>query len=198
MKKILVLFSHPKYEKSKVNSALINHIKDIDGVTFHDLYERYPDFHIDVEVEKELLEAHDIIIWHHPFYWYSCPPLMKQWIDLVLEFDWAYGPNGNALKSKTCLNVITTGAAREVYCSEGTNSFTVNQFLRPFEQTANLCGMNYLPPFAVMGTHTLTEDQLANYVIQYGKLIYLLQQNLELYDFNGCFFLNDIPQLQPQ
>ncbi|WP_179334898.1 glutathione-regulated potassium-efflux system oxidoreductase KefF [Winogradskyella costae] len=198
MKKILVLFSHPKFEKSRVNKALVDHIKDMEGVTFRDLYECYPSFHVDVEAEKELLKAHDIIIWHHPFYWYSCPPLMKQWIDLVLEFGWAYGPNGNALQSKTCLNVITTGGAREVYCSEGTNSFTVNQFLRPFEQTANLCGMNYLPPFAVMGTHQLTENQLNAYVTQYSQLIKLLQQNLALSEFNGCFFLNDIPQLQPQ
>ncbi|MCK0158227.1 NAD(P)H-dependent oxidoreductase [Cellulophaga sp. F20128] len=70
MKKIIVLFSHPKFEKSVANTALVNHIKDIEGVTFHDLYERYHDFNIDVEAEKLLLNAHDIIIWHHPFYWY--------------------------------------------------------------------------------------------------------------------------------
>ncbi|MDP5062318.1 MAG: NAD(P)H-dependent oxidoreductase [Maribacter sp.] len=23
-------------------------------------------------------------MWHHPRYWYSCPPLLKQWIDMVL------------------------------------------------------------------------------------------------------------------
>tara|TARA_R110002050_G_scaffold56512_3_gene127090 strand:- start:42558 stop:43151 length:594 start_codon:yes stop_codon:yes gene_type:complete len=196
MKNILVLFSHPKFEKSRANTALVNHIKDIEGVTVHDLYERYPDFHIDVPAEQELLNAHDVIIWHHPLYWYSCPPLMKQWIDMVLEFGWAYGPEGNALQSKTCLNVITTGGSREVYCSEGTNSFTVNQFLRPFEQTANLCGMTYFPPFAVMGTHKLSDDELTAYVDQYGKLINLLQQNLTINDFNGFSFLNDIPHLQ--
>tara|TARA_R110000868_G_scaffold4211_1_gene26392 strand:- start:41657 stop:42250 length:594 start_codon:yes stop_codon:yes gene_type:complete len=196
MKKILVLFSHPKFEKSRANTALVNHIKDIEGVTLHDLYERYPDFHIDVPAEQELLNAHDVIIWHHPLYWYSCPPLMKQWIDMVLEFGWAYGPEGNALQSKTCLNVITTGGSREVYCSEGTNSFTVNQFLRPFEQTANLCGMTYFPPFAVMGTHKLSDDELIAYVDQYGKLINMLQQNLTINDFNGFSFLNDIPHLQ--
>ena len=196
MKKILVLFSHPKFEKSRANTALVNHIKDIEGVTLHDLYERYPDFHIDVPAEQELLNAHDVIIWHHPLYWYSCPPLMKQWIDMVLEFGWAYGPEGNALQSKTCLHVITTGGSREVYCSEGTNSFTVNQFLRPFEQTANLCGMTYFPPFAVMGTHKLSDDELIAYVDQYGKLINMLQQNLTINDFNGFSFLNDIPHLQ--
>ncbi|WP_452232226.1 NAD(P)H-dependent oxidoreductase [Lacinutrix sp. MEBiC02595] len=195
MKKILILFSHPKFEKSRVNQALINHIKDKEHVTIHDLYEEYPDFNIDVTVEKELLNQHDIIIWHHPFYWYSCPPLMKQWIDMVLEFNWAYGPEGNALQGKICLNAITTGASKEVYCSEGYNSFTVKQFLRPFEQTAILCGMEYFPPFAVMGTHKLTDEALTDYKINYGKLIDLLQVNLSTNDFENKSFINDIPQL---
>ncbi|APY01020.1 glutathione-regulated potassium-efflux system oxidoreductase KefF [Lacinutrix venerupis] len=195
MKKILVLFAHPKFEKSRVNQTLINHIQDKENVTIHDLYEQYPDFHIDVNAEKELLNKHDIIIWHHPFYWYSCPPLMKQWIDMVLEFNWAYGPEGKALYKKTCLNVITTGGSKEVYCSEGYNSFTIRQFLRPFEQTAILCGMDYFPPFAVMGTHNLSDQALNDYKNYYGKLIDVLQSNLSLKDIESKSFINDIPQL---
>ena len=196
MKKILVLFSHPKFEKSRANTALVSYIQDMEGVTFHDLYERYPDFHIDVDAEKELLTAHDIIIWHHPLYWYSCPPLMKQWIDMVLEFGWAYGPEGNALNGKTCLNVITTGGSKEVYCAQGSNSFTINEFLRPFEQTATLCGMQYYPPFTVMGTHQLSNDQLDTHAITYKSLLQLLQKEIIVPDVNNCIFLNDLPELK--
>ena len=196
MKKILILFSHPKFEKSRANTILVDKIKYMEGITFHDLYEIYPDFQIDVEYEKRLLEQHDVIIWHHPFYWYSCPPLMKQWIDLVLEFGWAYGPKGNALQSKTCLNVITTGGSRDVYCSQGSNSYSVNEFLRPFEQTAILCGMTYFPPFAVMGTHLLSDAEIQEHANQYEKLIGLLKQNVSVDSIDGCAFLNDIPQLQ--
>uniref|UniRef100_UPI0030DDDD5A NAD(P)H-dependent oxidoreductase n=1 Tax=uncultured Roseivirga sp. TaxID=543088 RepID=UPI0030DDDD5A len=99
MQSILVLFAHPKFEHSKTNKALVSKIQNREGVTFHDLYELYPDFNIDLQREKELLTKHDVIIWHHPFYWYNCPPLMKQWMDVVLEFNWAYGPQGNALES---------------------------------------------------------------------------------------------------
>ncbi|CAZ98390.1 NAD(P)H-dependent oxidoreductase [Zobellia galactanivorans] len=196
MKNILVLFSHPKFEKSRANVILVDKIKDKEGVTFHDLYERYPDFNIDVDAEKALMSAHDIIIFHHPFYWYSCPPLMKQWIDVVLEFGWAYGPNGTALQSKKCLNVITTGGSRELYCSQGSNSYSVTEFLRPFEQTANLCGMQYLPPFAVMGTHRIPIEELHAYAEQYDRLLDVLQQNLKRADVRGFSFINDIPQLQ--
>ena len=196
MKKILILFAHPKFEKSRANLALVDRIKEIEGITFHDLYEQYPNFNVDVVAEQSLLDQHDVIIWHHPFYWYSCPPLMKQWIDMVLEFNWAYGPQGKALHGKTCLNVLTTGGSKEVYCSEGYNSFTVSQFLRPFEQTANLCGMMYLPPFAVMGTHNLTVEKLTEYAHSYGNLIELLKTDISVEDSQGYSFLNDIPKLK--
>ncbi|KOF04324.1 NAD(P)H oxidoreductase [Roseivirga seohaensis subsp. aquiponti] len=196
MKNVLVLFAHPKFEHSKTNKALVDKIQHREGVTFHDLYERYPDFNIDLPKEKELLNTHDVIIWHHPFYWYNCPPLMKQWIDVVLEFNWAYGPKGNALQDKKCLNVITTGGTREVYCSSGNNHYSVNEFLRPFEQTARLCGMEYLPPFTVMGTHNLSKEDLEIHVNQYDQLISALQEDKAFKITKDCDFLNDTPLLK--
>lgn len=195
MSNVLILFAHPKFEASRTNKLLVEQVSGLEGVTFHDLYEHYPDFHIDIGREKKLLEAHDIIVWQHPFYWYSCPPLMKQWIDLVLEFGWAYGPNGNALQSKKCLSVITTGGTRAVYCNEGTNAYSVNEFLRPFEQTARLCGMEYLPPFTVMGTHTLLETDLNEYASKYVRLIKILQ-NTDHIDLSNCAFFNDATALK--
>ena len=94
--------------------------------------------------------------------------------------------------NKTVFNVITTGGSREVYCTEGYNTYTINEFLRPFEQTATLCGMNYLPPFAVMGTHHLSEEDLLNYANQYEQLIDLLQVDFKATQLSNCSFLNDL------
>ena len=197
MKKILILFAHPRYESSRANQALLAGISKLEGVTIHDLYEHYPDFNIDVNYEKELLTQHDIIVWQHPFYWYSCPPLLKQWIDMVLEFGWAYGSVGQALEGKQVLNVLTTGGNREVYCTEGRNNYTIKEFLRPFEQTARLCGMEYLPPFAVMGTHQLSYEVLRKDVQLYrGLLQSLMKQELVIPTADSCQFLNDLPILQ--
>src|SRR5688572_21430172 len=99
-RKVLILFAHPRFEHSEVNKVLIRSIESEPEITVHDLYEEYPDFNIDIQKEKELLRDHDIVIWHHPLYWYSAPPLLKQWIDLVLEYGWAYGPGGDALSGK--------------------------------------------------------------------------------------------------
>lgn len=196
MEKILILFAHPKFEQSRTNKVLVQGVDQLEGVTFHDLYQSYPDFHIDTSFEKQLLEQHDIIIWHHPFYWYSCPPLMKQWIDLVLEYGWAYGPEGNALKGKKCLQIVTTGGSAKVYCAEGRNMYSINEFLRPFEQTARLCQMQYLTPFAIMGTHLLSENDLQKYAAQYQQIMTCLQQGKPIRNVKHCVFQEDIPEFK--
>lgn len=150
--RVLVLFAHPAFQKSRAHRELAAAARGTEGVTFHDLYEAYPDFQIDVAREQALLLAHDAIVFQHPFYWYSCPALLKEWLDLVLEFGFAYGPAGTRLHGKSLLSVITTGGGAQAYTPEGHNRFTMAELLRPFEQTAALCGMTWLPPFIVHGT----------------------------------------------
>jgi glutathione-regulated potassium-efflux system ancillary protein KefG len=192
MNNILILFAHPRFEKSKTNRALLTNIGRIDGVTLNDLYEQYPDFNIDVDREKELLLAHQIIIWHHPFYMYSAPALLKQWIDLVLEHGWAHGKNGDNLKNKIIFNVITSGGTREVYAASGHNRFTIRAFLLPFEQTATLCKMIYLPPFAVQGTYLLTAEALKSHVKMYHTLLErLVKDDFDVEALKKVEFLND-------
>jgi glutathione-regulated potassium-efflux system ancillary protein KefG len=171
MLKVLILFAHPRLEKSRINLKLLDVIPVDLPITLHDLYEAYPDFNIDVEVEKKLLLEHDVIIWHHPFYWYSCPPLLKQWIDMVLELGWAYGPGGIQLSGKYVFNVITTGGAGEAYTHGGRNRFTIDELMAPFDQTAFLCKMNYLPPFAIQGTHRLTDAEVDDHARRYENML---------------------------
>jgi glutathione-regulated potassium-efflux system ancillary protein KefG len=158
--KILVLFAHPVLEKSRVNKYLIEGLEDIDGLTFHDLYENYPALDIDVAKEQELLLNHNVVVFHHPFYWYSTPAIIKEWQDLVLTHGWAYGSQGVALKGKYMMNVVTTGGSASAYEEGGHNNFTMREFLAPMEQTANLCKMIFLPPFTVHGTLSISSKEL--------------------------------------
>ena len=77
MRRVLILFAHPRFEKSRVNRSLLSTLPLSEAITLHDLYERYPDHNIDVETEKQLLAAHDVLIWHHPFYTFSAPAILK-------------------------------------------------------------------------------------------------------------------------
>src|SRR5436190_1229446 len=115
LNRVLILFAHPALEKSKVNKALADAVKNIDGITFRDLYEEYPDMIIDIGREQTFLTNHDVIVFQHPFYWYNTPALLKEWADLVLEYGYAYGDNGDKLKGKAWIHAITTGGPQEDY-----------------------------------------------------------------------------------
>lgn len=188
---VLIQFAHPALEKSRANRVLLAAAQDVPGVTINDLYEAYPDFDVDVDREQDLLLRHDFILLHHPFYWYSAPALVKQWEDLVLEHGWAYGREGNALTGKHLMNVITTGGRAEAYQPEGYNRFTIRQFLTPFEQTARLCKMTYLPPFVVHGTHRLDEAGIEAAAERYRALLTQLAAGLVPIDHTPDIFTNE-------
>jgi glutathione-regulated potassium-efflux system ancillary protein KefG len=192
IKKTLVLFAHPRFENSRIHQALLKKIKNLTGLRIHDLYEHYPEFNIDVEYEKNLLLEHDIIVWMHPFYWYSAPPILKQWIDLVLQHGWAYGKGGTALTGKRVLSCISSGGPREAYQSEGFHTYSVHEFLRPFERTATLCNMEYLPPFFVHGSHKISDEELEKNGILYQQLlIQLTHSSVDSSELKKHFYLND-------
>jgi glutathione-regulated potassium-efflux system ancillary protein KefG len=174
---ILILFAHPAFERSRVHRQLVDAVAELPGVTFHDLYQAYPDFDVDVRREQELLTAHEVVVLQHPFYWYSTPPLVKQWEDLVLEHGWAYGTGGAALHGKRLLSAISAGGPQRAYCAAGSNRFSVRQLLAPLEQTARLCGMEYLPPFVVFGTHQLGTEQIGGAAAEYRRLIEALRDD---------------------
>ncbi len=193
MNKILVLFAHPAFEQSKVHRILIEAIKQLKGVTINDLYENYPEFDIDVEKEKALLLDHDIIIWQHPLFWYSGPALLKQWQDLVLVHGWAYGNQGHALDGKRIFNVMSSGGEMDAYQVNSIHGSTMQAFLLPFERTAQLCRMIYLPPFWVSGTHQLNGEAIQQFAEQYKLLLIKIRDN-EVTDQQmlAVPFLNDL------
>jgi glutathione-regulated potassium-efflux system ancillary protein KefG len=158
MRRVLVLFAHPVLERSRVNRRLADAVRELDGVRIHDLYEEYPSLAIDVNREQELLVEHDVIVFQHPFYWYSAPAILKEWQDLVLEHGWAYGHGGTKLRGKITLNAITTGGPESSYHHDGYNRFTLRELLSPWDQTAHLCGMRFLAPFAVHGALRVVAD----------------------------------------
>lgn len=193
MAKILILFAHPRYENSLVHQRLSKAAREVRGVTFHDLYELYPDFDVQIDQEQELLINHDLIILQHPFYWYSCPPLLKQWIDLVLEHGWAYGREGTSLKGKKMFNALSTGGRQNAYETGGFNRFTIAQFLAPFEQTARLCNIEYYPPFVIHGTHMATRPDIENAAANYKKLLeVLVSDQIQDSEIKKMTYLNEL------
>jgi len=158
MKKVLVLYAHPNQKHSLANREIVKAIKSIEQVTFVDLYAEYPRFKIDIDIEQERLIEHDIIVFQFPMYWYSTPSILKEWQDVVLEYGFAFGHEGQALKDKQFLISLTTGGSKGAYCHEGTNQNTIRELLQPLERMADLCQMKTLPPLVLFSASSSKED----------------------------------------
>lgn len=164
---VLLTLAHPALERSRANRALAKAAKGLEGVTFHDLYETYPDFAIDIEAEQEKLLAHDVIAVQFPLYWYATPALLKEWFDLVWLHGFAYGLEGNALAGKRLFAACTTGGAAKAYHAHGYNRFSLDEYLRPLEQTAYLCGMVWETPFVVHSAAIKDDEELKAEALRY-------------------------------
>lgn len=176
--RILILFAHPSQHRSEVNLPLVQASGAIDDVSIVDLYAEYPDYGIDVEREQQRLREHDIVIFMFPLYWYSTPAILKEWQDLVLEYGFAYGHDGRALQGKRLLCAITAGGSEHAYRENGYNHYSIRELLRPIEQTATLCGMEYLPPYALFGSRTaLEEGKVDAHIEHWRQILECLRQN---------------------
>ena len=171
---ILVLLAHPELEQSRANRRLLDAALALQqggsrSVAVRDLYALYPDYLLDVETEQALLAAARLVVWQHPIRWYGMPPLMKLWCDDVLAFGWAYGPGGGALRGKDVWLVASTGGAEDSYRPDGYNRYFFDAFLPPYEQTAALCGMRFLPPLLLHGAHRASDGELAEHAQSYAR-----------------------------
>ena len=58
------------------------------------------------------------------------------------------------------------------------NLFTIRELTTPFQATANLCGMDWLPPFAVLGIHQgLPQKERRRHAEDYRRTLIALRDN---------------------
>lgn len=89
----------------------------------------------------------------------------------MLEDGWAWGDGGERLRGKAWLQAVTSAGSEKRYRRGGENNFTVAELLRPFEQSARLCGMTYLPPFVTYAASTRDDASLAAQAQRYRALL---------------------------
>ncbi|TGA96608.1 general stress protein [Sporolactobacillus shoreae] len=173
--KILDIVVHPHLEQSVINKAWMNRLQQESDITIHDLYGTYPNGIIDVKKEQQLLLEHDRIVFQFPMYWYSSPSLLKEWLDVVLTHGWAYGSKGTKLRGKDFILAISIGGPGVHYQAGGSNQFTISELIKPFQATANLIGMRFLPVFKKLGVNQFSNketQQSAEELVTYLKAEY--------------------------
>jgi glutathione-regulated potassium-efflux system ancillary protein KefF len=162
---ITLIYAHPYPKHSRAGKALLHAVHDLPGVHVRNLYELYPDFHVDAAAEQRQLAHSATIVLQHPLHWYHTPALLSLWFEKVLSYGWAYGksPEGaptHALQGKRLLWVATAGGDQSAYTEAGANHFPMERIATPIEQTARFCGMTWLKPYTVYHAGHLEDVQL--------------------------------------
>ena len=158
---ILIIHAHPYPQHSRACKALLNAVRDLPGLEVRALYDLYPDFDIDVAAEQAALARADLVVWLNPLYWYSVPSMLKHWFDVVLLRGFAYGRDGDALRGKNCLWVVSTGGDEGSYSASGMHAQPFEEFVLPIEQTARFCGMQWQTPIVLHGAHEVSDADIA-------------------------------------
>lgn len=164
---IQLIYAHPYPQRSRANRALLSAVADLPFVSVRSLYDRYPDFTLDVEDEQRALLEAEVVIWQAPLYWYSVPPLLKLWFDKVLAYGFAYGDGAAKLRGKRCLWVATTGGDELAFSDDGMHAHAFASFVPPIEQTARFCQMRWEEPLVVHGARRVDNHTLERAAAQY-------------------------------
>ena len=157
---------------------MVAEAREVEGITFVDLYAEYPRFDINIDREQQRLLDHDVVMFQFPLFWYSTPSLIKEWQDLVLEHGFAYGAGGDRLAGKCTMLAVTASGDREAYSEEGYQHYPIRTFLTPFERTVRFCHMEFAAPYVLYGSLQAPEDgRLAAHVQGYGNLLAALRDD---------------------
>jgi glutathione-regulated potassium-efflux system ancillary protein KefF len=183
---ILVLAAHPNWRESRVNKRLAEAARAEGGVQVRDLYALYPDYDVDIAAEQAQAGQARLVVLLQPIQWYSMPALLKLWMDEVLTYGWAYGPGGTALQGKDLWLVATTGGPESSYHPQSYNRYFFDAFLPPYEQTAALCGMRFLPPLLLHGAHRASEEAVAQHVDVFADRLRTYPGWPEIEDLPAC------------
>lgn len=158
MKKTLVIFAHPYFEYSTCSVDLIKVYQDAEQVTFKDLYEEFPDFHIPTFRERKRIRDYERLVFHFPLIWFSVPPLLKLWIDEVFDMTWTMKTD-HPLQNKDAVIIVTIGGKEENYTENGMYETTIEELLKSLTLSLKVNQIDVKVMITVHDADDLTPEQ---------------------------------------
>jgi NAD(P)H dehydrogenase (quinone) len=138
MSNTLMILAHPSIEKSIGNKTISEIIAKEDNTEVRHLNLLYPDFNIDISAEQDALLNADTIIFQYPLFWYSTPAILKEWIDQVMQYGFAFGKESQLIGKKVIVS-FTIGSPLKDYPQEIIEKITFH-----LKGLTAYCKMEYL------------------------------------------------------
>ncbi len=160
MEKTLVLFAHPYFEHSTTNIRLLECYQAMENITFRDLYQDYPDFHIQPFRERKRIIEYDRLIFHFPLIWFGLPPLLKLWIDEVFDMRWISESGINILSGKDALIITSVGGRESNYTQEGKYRTGVEELLSGLKVSLHVNNINLKKIHIIYNADNLNQTDL--------------------------------------
>ncbi|MER7707783.1 NAD(P)H-dependent oxidoreductase [Kitasatospora sp. NPDC097605] len=129
----------------------------------------------ELAAEQEKLRWADAVVFQFPLWWFSVPAILKGWIDRVLTFGFAHGPDvpppysEGALGRKRALLAVSVGARESAFSDRGAHGPLADVLFPLQHGVLWFTGMAALEPFAVYGTVGLPEEGFEAAAEAYGR-----------------------------
>ncbi|TPR18823.1 flavodoxin family protein [Apilactobacillus timberlakei] len=192
--KTLVIVSHPEYDNSMTESFLNQCQNDIDEVDWLVLDHLTDNYEFDVDKEQKRLIKYDRILLQFPMYWYSSPALLKKYEDDIFTRSFTYANEDGKLKDKELGIITTLGEPLKNYTVGGSEGFSINEILKPYQALAFKAGMKFIKPFAVDQFAYMTDDEKGKLLVDYRN--YLTNEDINGFGSKQIWYLSQLKQLR--
>ncbi len=182
-----MLAAHPHWRDSRVNRRLLAAARGVPGVDVNDLYGSYPDYAIDVEAEQRPPGA------RRPAGAAAPDPVVldaarcrSSGSTTCSATAGPTAPAARALQGKDFWLVATTGGPEASYHPQSYNRYFFDAFLPPYEQTAALCGMRFLPPLILHGARSASAAEVDAHVDTFAQRLGSYPDWPEIDELDDC------------
>ncbi|NQX98357.1 MAG: NAD(P)H-dependent oxidoreductase, partial [Flavobacteriales bacterium] len=100
----------------------------------------------------------------YPLFWYSTPAILKEWIDQVFLYGFAFGADSYNLKNKKLIVSFTIGSPIKDYPKE-----IVQKITFPFRGLAKYCKMEYQSELFCNAINGYTSEAKENAILNAGN-----------------------------